>query len=214
MTEPVPPSRFHEIGWRVVRTAASASFHTGSFATGLALVDRIGELAAAVDLHPDLDLRTDSVTVRLLTRNPEHFIWLTEGDLELAERISAAARELGVDLEPLALQRTQVMIDALVIPDLVPFWLAVLDYRLIGDVDLVDPRGQGPTVSFQQMDAPRPQRNRIHIDVFVPHDVAEARVAAALAAGGHVAADHSPEYWTLADPEGNEVDVAPWPDQD
>jgi len=63
------------------------------------------------------------------------------------------------------------------------------------------------------MDAPRPQRNRIHIDVYVPHDQAETRVAAALAAGGHIVSDeNAPEWWTLADSEGNEVDVAPWPD--
>jgi 4a-hydroxytetrahydrobiopterin dehydratase len=63
MTEPVPPSRFHKIGWRVVRTAASASFYTSSFATGLALVDRIGELAGSADHHPDVDLHEESVTV-------------------------------------------------------------------------------------------------------------------------------------------------------
>jgi 4a-hydroxytetrahydrobiopterin dehydratase len=65
------------------------------------------------------------------------------------------------------------------------------------------------------MDAPRPQRNRIHIDLYVPRDQAEARVAAALAAGGRVVYDErAPAWWTLADPEGNEVDVAPWPDLD
>jgi 4a-hydroxytetrahydrobiopterin dehydratase len=59
------------------------------------------------------------------------------------------------------------------------------------------------------MDAPRPQRNRIHVDVFVPNDEAQARVAAALAAGGRLVDDsHAPHWWTLADPEGNEVDVA------
>jgi 4a-hydroxytetrahydrobiopterin dehydratase len=26
--------------------------------------------------------------------------------------------------------------------------------------------------------------------------------------------EHAPYWWTLADPEGNEVDVAPWPDMD
>jgi 4a-hydroxytetrahydrobiopterin dehydratase len=43
----------------------------------------------------------------------------------------------------------------------------------------------------------------------VPPDQAEARVAAAIAAGGHLVSDeHAPEWWTLADAEGNEVDVA------
>jgi Glyoxalase-like domain len=47
----------------------------------------------------------------------------------------------------------------------------------------------GPLFWFQQMDAPRPQRNRIHIDVWVPHDRAEERVAAAVAAGGVLVTD-------------------------
>jgi len=97
-----------------------------------------------------------------------------------------------------------------------PAWeSAVLGYQQVDDADLIDPHRQGPPFWFQQMDAPRPQRNRIHIDVYVPHDQAEARVAAAIAAGGHVVSDeNAPEWWTLADAEGNEVDVAPWPDQD
>ncbi|MGZ8596539.1 MAG: VOC family protein, partial [Actinomycetota bacterium] len=99
--------------------------------------------------------------------------------------------------------------------DVLPFWRAVLGYRQVGDADLIDPRFEGPPFWFQQMDVARPQRNRIHIDVYVPHDQAEARVAAAIAAGGHVVSDeNAPEWWTLADAEGNEVDVAPWPDRD
>jgi 4a-hydroxytetrahydrobiopterin dehydratase len=65
------------------------------------------------------------------------------------------------------------------------------------------------------MDAPRPQRNRMHIDVWVPHDQAEARVAAAIAAGGRLVTDaHAPMWWVLADPEGNEADVATWMSRD
>ena len=78
---------------------------------------------------------------------------------------------------------------------------------------LVDPHFEGPTFWFQQLDAPRPQRNSIHIDLYLPEDQAKARIDAAVAAGGRIASDaHAPEWWTLADPEGNEVDVAPWPD--
>jgi 4a-hydroxytetrahydrobiopterin dehydratase len=61
------------------------------------------------------------------------------------------------------------------------------------------------------MDAPRPQRSRIHLDVWVPHDQAEARVAAAVATGGRVVSDEmAPSGWVLADPEGNEACVATW----
>jgi hypothetical protein len=32
----------------------------------------------------------------------------------------------------------------------------------------------------------RPQRNRIHIEIWVPHDQAETRITAAIVAGGHL----------------------------
>jgi 4a-hydroxytetrahydrobiopterin dehydratase len=61
------------------------------------------------------------------------------------------------------------------------------------------------------MDGPRTGRNRIHIDVSVPHDQAESRIAAAVAAGGRVVYQaEAPAFWTLADAEGNEVDIATW----
>ena len=212
MSETITPRRFHDLDWRVVRNDACAHFRTGSFAAGVALVDAIGRLADAANHHPDIDLRSDGVTVRLRRGSGEG---LSEREVALAQQISAAARELGVPVDPASLQIVQIAIDALVIPAVLPFWRAVLGYREVDDEDLIDPLFQGPPVWFQQMDAPRAQRNRIHIDVYVPHDQAEARVAAALAAGGHVVSDeHAPEWWTLADAEDNEVDVAPWPDRD
>ena len=41
---------------------------------------------------------------------------------------------------------------ALVIPDIVPFWAAVLGYETLGEgPTLIDPDYEGPTVWFQQM---------------------------------------------------------------
>lgn len=212
MGDRIERRRFHEVDWRVVRDAASTHFRTGSFAEGVALVDAIGTLADAANHHPDVDLRYHGVTVRLKTHSAGG---LTERDVALAGQITAVARELGVPVDLSGLQLVQVAIDALVIPDVMPFWRAVLGYEQEDDEDVAHPDAQGPPFWFQQMDAPRPQRNRIHIDLYVPHDQAEARVAAALAAGGHIVSDeNAPGWWTLADAEGNEVDVAPWPDRD
>ncbi len=117
--------------------------------------------------------------------------------------------------EPVRVQDVQIAIDAHVAQDVMPFWRAVLGYREVGDEDLADPQRRGPSLWFQRTDAPRPQRNRVHLDISVPHDQAEARVAAAIAAGGRLVNDqYAPAWWTLADAEGNEVDVATWMGRD
>ena len=216
MTERITPQQFHEADgvddWRVLAHGACAHFRTGSFAAGLALVDAIGRLADAANHHPDVDLRYPGVTVRLVSHD---VLGLSERDVELARQISAAARELGVSADLAAVQDIDFTIDVLVRPDVMPFWRAVLGYRPVDDEDLLDPHWRWPSIWFQQMDGPRPQRNRIHVDVWVPHDQAKARVAAAIAAGGHLVSDeHAPAWWTLADAEGNEADVATWMGRD
>jgi 4a-hydroxytetrahydrobiopterin dehydratase len=61
------------------------------------------------------------------------------------------------------------------------------------------------------MDAPRPQRNRIHIDISVPHDEASALIQAALAADATMRyAAEAPAFWVLADAEGNEACITTW----
>ena len=190
VTEPVSMRAFHADprtgDWRVVGDGATAVFRTGSFAVGARLVSAIA--AAAGDAgphHPDVDLRHDTVTVRLLTETPS-YLGMTTGDVELATRISDLAREQGLAADPALIQTVQLTIDALVSAEVMPFWAAVLGYERRADnpdEDLIDPRWRGATIWFQAMDAPRPQRNRVHVDVWVPPELAEARVAAALAAG-------------------------------
>ena len=126
----------------------------------------------------------------------------------------------GTEARPRAVQQLEIAIDAIDIPAVRPFWKAVLGYvDQPGDSPttggLVDPLAQGPQVWFQQMDAPRPQRNRIHFDVSVPHDAAPGRVQATLAAGGTLVSDAAaPAFWVLADAEGNEACVCTWQGRD
>jgi 4a-hydroxytetrahydrobiopterin dehydratase len=117
-------------------------------------------------------------------------------------------------------QALEIAIDALDAAAIRPFWQAVLGYidepgRSGPGAGLVDPLGQGPAVWFQQMDAPRPQRNRIHFDITVAGAEAEPRVRAALAAGGTLVSDEAaPSFWVLADAEGNEACVCTWLQRD
>ncbi len=117
------------------------------------------------------------------------------------------------------MQALEIAIDALDIPLVRPFWKAITGYADEPGSELnaalVDPTGRGPEIWFQQMDAPRPQRNRIHIDVDVPHEAAGARIDAAIAAGGRLLSDDAaPAFWVLADPEGNEACICTWQGRD
>lgn len=192
--------------WRALFWGAKTLYETGDFATGARLVAAIAEQADELGHAPLIDLRPDTVTVQLLTVG----VGLSDLDLELARRISRVAADLGVSADPSAVQQVQLAVDCADRPRVMEFWRAALGYVPVGDADLVQPNLIGPAVWFQDKDYVSP-RNRIHVDVSVPHDQAEARVDAILKAGGRMLGDrYAPESWSLIDPEGNVVDIATW----
>jgi 4a-hydroxytetrahydrobiopterin dehydratase len=205
--------------WRVLQRRIEAGFRAASFGAAATFVGQVAAAADAAGHHPDVDLRYPGRVRVVLTTHAAG--GLTDADIELATTISRLAAEAGLTAEPLAAAGVEVAIDALDSGAVLPFWKAVLGYvdeptEPGQPVDaIVDPLRIGPAVWFQQMDAPRPQRNRIHVDVVVPHDVAEGRVAAAIAAGGRMVNDaEARAFWVLADPEGNEACVCTWQDRD
>jgi len=144
---------------------------------------------------------------------------MTRGIVELASRISAAARNLGFSADPSAVQSLLVIPGATDRPGVMPFWRAVLGYEPRRDSpaeDLVDPHSRTVPFWFEQMEEPRADGGgAIHVAVWVPSEQAEARIAAALAAGGRMVRDKfAPSWWTLADPAGNEADIATVKDRD
>lgn len=197
--------------WRVLVYALHADFVAPGFAAGAALVQAIAEAADAADHHPDVDLRYPGrVHVALTT----HAIGnLSDADVALARTISGLAADAGATPEPSTVQVLEIAIDTMDADRIRPFWKAMLGYRERNG-ELVDPRGTGPTMWFQQMDEPRPERDRMHLDVVVPHDEAEARRDAVLAAGGRLASDaFAPSWWIMADADGNEACVCTWQDR-
>lgn len=197
--------------WRYVLGEIQAHFRAGSFEGAAALIGAIAAAAERADHHPDVDLRyPDRVRVACTTHATGG---LSTADVDLARVVSALARDAGASAEPAAVQITEIAIDTIDAATIRPFWAAVLGYRESAGA-LVDPLKIGPPVWFQQMDEPRAERNRFHIDVSVPHDVAESRVDAALAAGGTlVTAEFARSWWVLADGEGNEACVCTWQDR-
>jgi 4a-hydroxytetrahydrobiopterin dehydratase len=197
--------------WHIIGRSIEALFQGGSFGRAAEFIRTIATIADEVDHHPDIDLRyRGQVRIVLSTHDANG---LTKHDADLAARISAAANDLNMVASATLPSRSEIAIDAMDIGAILPFWRAVLGY--VGDADeLSDPTRVGPSVWFQQMDEPRSQRSRIHLDVLVPRGEADNRVAAALAAGGTLVTDrYARSFWVLADAEGNEACVCTWLDR-
>lgn len=216
MTDHISPAQFHEsegvADWRVLSEGACAFFRTTSLAAAARFVEAISELVGIDDHYPAIDIRGDGVTVRLLTVSEEYW-GMSRRDVDLARQISALARRQDLPIDPSAVQTLLVIPGAPITSEVMPFWQAVLGYqprRDSPDEDLIDPRGLGPGLWFEPMKEPRGDGGgAIHVAIWVPFEQAEARVVAALAAGGRlVRDDHAPAWWTLADAAGNEADIA------
>ena len=147
------------------------------------------------------------VDVKLISHDVSR---ITQRDIDLARRISEIARQQGIGVEPSATSELELALDTADLAAVGPFWAALLTGTpdsLMGD-DVVDPSGRVPLLWFQHTNAHETPRQRFHIDLWVPHDVAEERIAAAVAAGGRVVDDeNAPSFVVLADPEGNRVCV-------
>ena len=210
------------LGWRYAVGVIRTSVLVDSLASAADVARVVTGAAGDADRSLSLDLRPDRVVLTLQSPRDGR---VGPGEISAAQRISAAVDDLGLVTEPelgpggpRSVQVLEIAIDALDIPAIRPFWQAVLGYGnepgsdgTSPDAGLADPVGQGPTIWFQQMDEPRPQRNRIHFDVVVPHDETEHRIQATLNAGGRLVYDaEAPAFWVLADPEGNEACVCTW----
>jgi 4a-hydroxytetrahydrobiopterin dehydratase len=213
MDDAISATEFHANvdDWRVVGDGACAFFRTSSFGESARLVAAIASIAG-VDAHPpSIDVRTGGVTVRLLTTDDGYY-GMSRRDVELATRISAAASTIGLAADPSDVQSVLVVPGATDTAAVMPFWQAALGYEPRPDSpneDLVDPRDRGPGFWFEGMREPRGDGGgSVHIAVWVPPEAGEARMKAALAAGGHLVRDRSPSWWTLADAAGNECDIS------
>lgn len=215
------------IGWRLLFGCLAASVAVPSMHRGLEVAALAGAACSDdADGHLRIDVRSDRVEMVLQTKTLGN---VTQRDVELAHRIADAVGDahLSIVTPPAQagetsmrpVQSIELGIDALDIAAIRPFWKAVLAYvDEPGTAEpnvIVDPISQGPAVWFQQMNSPRPQRNRIHFDVTVSHEEAPRRIQAALDAGGIVlSAAAARSWWVLADAEGNEVCVCTWQDRD
>ncbi|WP_319455319.1 MULTISPECIES: VOC family protein [unclassified Mycobacterium] len=224
------------LGWRLILGVLIAHVPVSSLVEAAeAARIAVESVGAEGDGHLSVDLHADRVVLRLHTVAVGA---VTGHDLRLLPRVSAALANRALHTEPgdafAVPQAIEIAIDAMDIPRVRPFWQVVTGYvdesgpSELGDTALLDPLRRGPAIWFQQMDEPRGRiggqersdpgsviRNRIHLDVDVPPELAQPRIDAALAAGGTlVYTDEAPAFWVLADPEGNEACICTWQGRD
>jgi 4a-hydroxytetrahydrobiopterin dehydratase len=195
--------------WVVLHGGATAVFRVGSVREAARLAEAIASLPGLDGTGVLLTISDARLTVRL-----SRDLWVLEPHhVDLARAVSAVAVAQGAVADRAAVQEVQFAIAAK--PDAVDvnFWRAVLGYAPLADDNAVDPLGHGSTVWMQELDAAKPLRHAMHVDVSVAREHAKARLEAALAAGGRIVDESgAPGSWILADRAGNKVCIAAWPD--
>jgi len=213
-TNGLSPAQFHRrpgvTDWRVMASGPQAVFRSSSLPHGARLLAVIVEAAERLGVEPDIDLRPEAVVIRVPYRGAER---IPAGAAEFAAEVSRAAAELSLSADISRIQSVDIYVAEHSAADTKPFWIAALGYDPLGETDAIDPLRRGPQLAFNPLREDRQGRGRTHIDVSVPADQAEARVAAALAAGGRLVDDsNAPMWWTVASPDNHGIDIAAWSD--
>ena len=198
--------------WRRLAQQLHARFRAGDPGVGVAfLADAVSAAAAAsLDDHLDVRLTSGSVDLRVATAVPGGDVRITSDDVTLARVLSDVAARHEVTSTPGDVVEVELALDTTDHSRLGPFWAAVLTGSADAVVDdaVYDPTRRLPATWFQGTEPHEVPRQRWHLDVWVAPEAAEARIAAAVAAGGTVVDDsEAPSFTVLADPDGNKVCV-------
>ena len=201
--------------WRKLAQALHARYRIADFAAGAAFVAAVAEAAEAAGHHPDLKIISGVVDVSLCTH--EDGLWITQRDIDLAEKISQIARQQGLTPEPAVVAQLEIALDTANEDRIAPFWSVLLtgspDNKIYDSV--FDPTSRVPNLWFQSTDERPTPRQRWHFDLWLAPEAASDRITAAVAAGGSVVDDsEAPSFTVLADPDGNRVCICTCLDRD
>ena len=209
--------------WRKLGQGLHARFVTGDFAAGARFVSAAGEAGDDAGRHLQVRMGDDFVDLKLISddaiyrdgEGAEHQVdWVTQRDVELAARISEIAAEQSLRSDPASITLIELALDTANAAKIAPMWSALLTGSTddqgrgtLGD-DVRDATGRVPILWFQDTDEHETPRQRFHVDVWVAEELADERIAAAVAAGGVIVdASQAPSYTVIADADGNKACV-------
>jgi 4a-hydroxytetrahydrobiopterin dehydratase len=205
------------IDWRKLAQGLHARYVIDDFGAGARFVTAVGEAGDALGHHPRVVIGHGYVDLELVTADAvyrddegtEHVVeWVTQQDVDLARRITEIAADHGLDADPASVSEIELGLDTARSATIAPVWAALMT----GDAES---QGRGTpgdevrdaTVRVPNLwfgDEPTGPGQRFHVEVYVAPEVAEQRIAAAVAAGGTVVDDsNAPSLTVIADQDGN-----------
>lgn len=176
--------------WRKLCQGLHARYLVDDFGAGARFVAAVGEAGDALAHHPSVSIG--------------------KGYVDLARRITEIASDHKVDADPASVSVIELGLDTAHSATIAPVWAALLTgnadaqgHGSPGD-EIRDATGRVPNLRFGDADEHETPRQRFHVEVYVAPEVAEQRIAAAVAAGGTVVDDSgSPSLTVIADQDGN-----------
>lgn len=201
-------------GWTVVNGRLELSVRAKDFVQAIEFVNRFTNLAEAQNHHPDFEIRYNTIRMRVVSHDVGG---LTDRDLQFASSVDVLVDEMELKRQPEKITRSQLVLVSPNVDAIKPFWKAVFDFKEPKDDAelLVDRSDVLPPIRFHQLaDATVPADDGtssgapgpVHLNVFVPAELAAARLQAAIDGGGQLLSDaDAPDVWELADMDGNRV---------
>jgi len=206
--------------WRKLAQGLHARYLIGDFGSGARFLAAVGEAGDAIGHHPrasigqgyvDLKLVTDDAVYRDDDDGTELVVeWVTQQDVDLAGRITEIAAEHQLAADPASVSDIELGLDTTRSATIAPVWAALLtgsaeaQGRGSPSDEIRDATGRVPNLWFGDADEHETPRQRFHIEIYVAPEVAEQRIAAAVAAGGTVVDDSdAPSLTVIADQDGN-----------
>jgi 4a-hydroxytetrahydrobiopterin dehydratase len=214
--------------WRKLAQGLHARYVVDDFSAGARFVAAVGEAGEALGHYPRVSMDNGYVDLKLVTddavyrddEGTEYVVeWVTQQDVDLARRITEIAADHRFDADPAAVSHVELGLDTARSASIAPVWAVLLtgnaeaQGRGTPSDEIRDATARVPNLWFGDADERVNPRQRFHLEVYVAPEVAEQRIAAAVAAGGAVVDDSSaPSLTVIADQDGNKgivcVDVS------
>jgi 4a-hydroxytetrahydrobiopterin dehydratase len=205
--------------WRKLAQGLHARYLVDDFGAGARFVAEVGQAGDALGHYPSVSMGNGYVDLKLVSDDAvyrdgagtEHVVeWVTQLDVDLARRITEIAAERRVDADPASVSHIELGLDTATSATIAPVWAALLtgnaeaQGRGTPSDEIRDATARVPNLWFGDADERHTSRQRFHVEVYVAPEVAERRMAAALAAGGTVVDDsNAPSLTVIADQDGN-----------